>query len=275
MIFNPSIAGVQYKAVKNGASLYRDNLNGGQGWYYDIGTVVTLSGWIEGTQYYVEDSPGCYIFMSGDWQKVANPITKSQAQAQEVVNGLLKNNQYIFENNLLLARYANKLSKQEMATLYLLQKRLERREQQLREADVFSEMQEARIMGYSNYQGYLDRFMTDYTTGAIGLVISTTASIIIGAVVVASLGTAAYFAFKAAYEESKQDVELSRKMMKIFEKYNMTEADIQTITQETQGIVTRKVIMEKINNFLGNTKMLIIGAGLLYIGYEFYNKYIK
>lgn len=275
MIFNPSLAGVQYKAVSNSASLYRDNLNGGQGWYYEIGTVVTLSGWVEGTQYYVEDAPGCYIFLDGEWQKTANPITKSQAQAQEVVNGLLKNNQYIFENNLLLARYYNKLSKQEMATLYLLQKRLERREQQLREADVFSEMQEARIMGYSNYQGYLDRFMTDYTTGAIGLVVSTTAAIIIGAVVVASLGTAAYFAFKAAYEESKQDVELSRKMMKIFEKYNMTEADIQTITRETQGIVTRKVLMEKINNFLGNTKMLIIGAGLLYIGYELYNKYIK
>ncbi len=249
----------------------------GSGFTVNSGTTVTLTGWHDGDYYYIEEMPGYFVELSSvsGWTQFKGTSYKSQAQAQEVVNGLLKNNQYIFENNLLLARYSSKLSKQEMATLYLLQKRLERREQQLREADVFSEMQEARIMGYSNYQGYLDRFMTDYTNGAIGLVISTTAAIIIGAVVVASLSTAAYFAFKAAYEESKQDVELSRKMMKIFEKYNMTEADIQTITKETQGIVTRKVIMEKINNFLGNTKMLLIGAGLLYIGYEIYNKYIK
>ena len=110
---------------------------------------------------------------------------------------------------------------------------------------------------------------------SVGLVVSTTWAIITAVVVIGSLSTAAYFAFKDLYEESVQDVKLSREMLKIFEKYNMTEEDIAIIQQETQGIVTKAVLLQKIQTTFGNYKNLIIGAALAYTGYTLYNKYKK
>ena len=144
----------------------------------------------------------------------------------------------------------------------------------LREADVFSQMQEARIMGYSNYESYLNQFMYSYSQG-IGIAIMTIIAIIVGVAIVSSLATAAYYAFKDAYDESKKDVELSRKMLQIFEKYQMTEEDIAIIKKETQGIVTKRVLMEKINNWLGNSKMLIVGGLAVLLGYKIYQNYLK
>lgn len=269
MQFNSQYSGTRWKATVNGAVIQTT----GYGYTVSAGTVVTLTGWNDGTFYDIEENPGYYIYIQ-NWEQVNIATPKTQAQAQSLINKLLKNNQYIFENNLLLSRYANRLNLSEKNTLYGLQKRLEERDNMLREADVFSQMQEARIMGYSNYESYLNQFMSSHKQG-VGIVISTTTAIIIGVTVIASLSTAAYFAFKAAYEESKQDVELSRKMLQIFEKYQMTEEDIATIQQETQGIVTKRVLMEKINNWLGNTKMLIVGGLAILLGYKIYQNYIK
>lgn len=268
MQFEPKLAG--YKARANQSAMINTL---GRGFQVGAGSVVTLTGWYDGLNYYTVEYPGYYISID-DWDIVATPTPKTQAQAQSMINKLLKNNQYIFENNLLLARYADRLNLSEKNTLYGLQKRLEERDNMLREADVFSEMQEARIIGYSNYQNYLNQFMSSHNTG-VGLVVSTTTAIIIGVVVIASLSAAAYFAFKAAYEESQQDVELSRRMLQIFEKYQMTEEDIATIQQETQGIVTKRVLMEKINNWFGNAKMLIVGGLAVFVGYKIYQNYIK
>lgn len=273
MQFKDNFAGLKLRSNVNGAVIQ----NGNGGYAVDVGYVVTLTGWyhvVQGyTFYYIFEYPGYYISLPA-WSVTGTIQAKSQAQAQSLIDKLLKNNQYIFENNLLLARFANQLNKSEKNTLYALQKRLEERDNMLREADVFSQMQEARIMGYSNYQSYLNQFMSSYNPG-VGIVISTTTAIIIGVVVIGSLSTAAYFAFKAAYEESQQDVELSRKMLEIFKKYQMTEEDIAIIQQETQGIVTKRVLMEKINNILGNAKMLIVGGLVAYLGYQLYQKYIK
>ena len=276
MQFNDNFAGLKVRA---NTSYYNDIIaeaviqKEGYGFAVDAGTVVTLTGWFNGLFYYIVEYPGYYINIES-WSVTGTIQPKTQAQAQNIVNKLLKNNQYIFENNLLLARFANRLNQSEKNTLYALQKRLEERDNMLREADVFSSLGEARIMGYSNYQSYLDEFMSSHNAG-VGLFISTTTAIIISVVVIGSLSTAAYFAFKAAYEESKRDVELSRKMLQIFEKYQMTEEDIAIIQQETQGIVTKHVLMEKINNWLGNTKLLIIGGLAVLLGYNIYQKYIK
>ena len=269
MQFKDNFAGLKVRSNTNGAVIQKT----GYGFSVEVGTVVTLTGWIDGSQYYIVEYPGYFINIE-NWTVTGTIKPKTQAQAQSLINGLLKNNQYIFENNLLLARYANRLNLSEKNTLYGLQKRLEQRDNMLREADVFSQMQEARIMGYSNYESYLTQFMSSHNTG-VGLVISTTTAIIVAVTVIGSLSTAAYFAFKAAYEESKQDVELSRKMLQIFEKYDMTEEDIATIQQETQGIVTKRVLMEKINNWLGHTKMLVVGGLAVLLGYKLYRNYIK
>ena len=261
--------GERCKAVEVGAVIQKI----GHGFTVPVGTVVTLTGWYDDYKYYIVEYPGYFINLSG-WEHLGYSAQVSPNKAQNIVNKLLKNNQYIFENNLLLARFANRLNLSEKNTLYGLQKRLEERDNMLREADVFSSLGEARIMGYSNYQSYLDEFMSSHNSG-VGLVISTTWAIIISVVLIGSLSTAAYYAFKAAYEESKKDVELSRKMLQIFEKYQMTEEDIAIIQQETQGIVTKRVLMEKINNWLGNTKLLIIGGLAVLLGYNIYQKYIK
>lgn len=261
--------GERCKAVVVGAVIQKT----GHGFTVPVGTVVTLTGWYDGWMYYIVEYPGYFINLDS-WEHLGYSAQVSPNKAQNIVNKLLKNNQIIFENNLLAARFANRLNQSEKNTLYGLQKRLEQRDSQLREADVFSSLGEARIMGYSNYQNYLDNFMSSYNSG-VGLVVSTTTAIIIGAVVVASLSTAAYFAFKALYEESVKDVELSKKMLQTLAKYNISDEDMRIIEQETQGIVTKHVLMEKINNWLGNTKMLIIGGLAVLLGYNIYQKYIK
>lgn len=247
----------------------------GHGFSVSAGTIVTLNGWWDGLKYYIVEYPGYYIDLR-DWVEYSDAPQKTQAQAQNLIAKLLKNNQYIFENNLLLSRYADRLDFNQKVELYNLQKRLENRDNMLREADVFSQMQEAKVIGYSNYQNYLNNFMSSfYLSSSVGLVISTTTAIIIGVVVVASLATTAYYAFKDAYEESVRDVELSREMLRVFEKYNMTEEDIAIIQRETQGIVTKAVLMEKIRTTFANYKNLIIGAALAYVGYTLYQKYKK
>jgi hypothetical protein len=260
--------GTKWKAQYNDVSVQTT----GRGFTVPAGTIVTLTGWYDGNKYYIVEYPGYYISI-GEWAQLSSE-SASPSQAQSEINKLIQNNQIIFENNLLMSRFINAMSISEKNTLYYLQKRLEERDNMLREADVFSQMQEAKIMGYSNYQNYLNNFMSSYSSG-VGLVISTTAAIIIGAVVVASLSTAAYFAFKSAYEESVQDVKLSKKLLQTLSKYNISEEDMAIIEQETQGIVTKAVFMEKINTTLGNFKNIIIFGALGYIGYELYNRYKK
>lgn len=282
MYFCANDAGIKVRAI---TTYYSDGSkgltfiqNGSGGFAVDAGTVVTLTGWYFLNQdyacFYIVEYPGYYIY-NHNWSIIEGTIQpKTQAQAQSLINRLLKNNQIIFENNLLLARFANKLNSSEKQNLYYLQKRLEQRDNMLREADVFSQMQEARIMGYSNYENNLVQFMTSYQQG-VGVVISTTTAIIIAVVVIGSLSTAAYFAFKALYEESVKDVELSKKMLQTLAKYNISEEDMRIIEQETQGIVTKAVLMEKINTTFGNIKNILLYGALGYVGYQLYKKYKK
>ena len=261
--------GERCKAVVDGAVIQKT----GHGFNVPVGTVVTLTGWYDGWMYYIIEYPGYFINID-HWEHLGYSAQVSPTKAQNIVNKLLKNNQIIFENNLLAARFANRMNLSEKNTLYGLQKRLEQRDSQLREADVFSSLGEARIMGYANYQNYLDNFTSSYNSG-VGLVISTTTAIITVAVVVASLSTAAYFAFKALYEESVKDVELSKKMLQTLAKYNISDEDLRIIEQETQGIVNRAVFMEKINTTFGNIKNILLYGALGYVGYQLYKKYKK
>ena len=286
--FYPLYAGAKYRSFKQ-SSLYENPQSSGLNLHVYIiksGRTVTLTGYgyeVNSSYYYLQtlENNNLYICIDYDdleWERVSEGSTKeySQAQAQDLIGKLLKNNQYIFENNLLLSRFANKLSYNEKVRLYNLQKRLENRDNMLRESDVFSQMQESRIMGYSNFQDSLNSFMGSFNPSqSVGLVVSTTWAIITAVVVIGSLSTAAYFAFKDLYEESVQDVKLSREMLKIFEKYNMTEEDIATIQQETQGIVTKAVLMEKIRTTFGNIKNILLYGALGYVGYQLYKKYKK
>lgn len=238
------------------------------------GTVLTLTGWYEPNHFYVLEYPNYYIDLNG-WNIYGDAPKKTQREAQAMINKLLSNNQYIYENNLLLARFSNRLSATERERIKILQGRLEEREYLLRNAEVFSSLGEAQIRGYSNYYTYLKNLCEFKYNPGIGIVISTTAAIIIGVVVIASLAAAAYYAFENAYKESVQDVKLSKKMLEVFEKYKMTDEDVAIIQKETQGIVTKATLMQKIKTGASSYKNIIIIAALAFAGYTLYKNYKK
>ena len=189
-----------------------------------------------------------------------NNKTYTQAQAQDLVNGIIRNNQYILNNNLLCARFANKLSLDQRKMLYALQDRLEKRDAALREGEVFSEMSEGTPDGYSEFSSELTAFMNN---PGIGVVLSATGVIVISAIVIASLSTAAYFAYQAFYNESKQDVKYSKELTQTLLQ-KLTEEEYQQLLQETAGLLTKQRIMQQLGTIGSNTKnLLLLGLGLI------------
>ena len=196
-----------------------------------------------------------------EWQGISKSTkTYTQAQAQDLVNGIIRNNQYILDNNLLCARFANKLSLDQRRMLYALQDRLKKRDAALREGEVFSQMGEGYPEGYSEFGAELEAFMNN---PRIGIAVSGMAIIIISAIVVASLSTAAYFAYQAYYKESEQDVKYSRELTEALQA-KLTEEEYQQLLQETAGLLTKQRIAQQIASLGGNIKnLLLVGLGLL------------
>lgn len=262
--FINSYAGALYRATSADAQLYSDPTVTGSGTVYsvDYGDTVRLTGFAYSaygvTWLQVESGGNLWLRTDDYWTYCGSPSPVSRAAAQDIVDKLMRNNQIILENNLLLARFSSRLSTEQRRQLYTLQTRLSRRDTLLRDADVFQEMGEGKVYGYSVWENHLISFMRN---PGIGVVISTTTAIIIAAVVAAAAATAAYYAFKAAYAESVQDVKLSNAMLETFAKYNMTDEDIALIQRETQGIVTKAVLMQKIRSSLGS-----VGRILLFVG---------
>ena len=79
-------------------------------------------------------------------------------------------------------------------------------------------------------------------------------------VVVASLGAAAYFAYKAMYKESRDDVKFSDDLTRKLTS-KLTDEEYNELVEETQGIVTKA----KITTSLSNTGA-ILKWGLIIIG---------
>lgn len=196
------------------------------------------------------------------WEGISqNNKTYTQAQAQDLVNGIIRNNQYILNNNLLCARFANKLSLDQRKMLYNLQDRLEKRDAALREGEVFSSMGEGQPEGYSELSSYLEAFMKNPGIGVITL--SATGIIIISAIVIGSLSTAAYFAYQAYFKESEQDVKYSRELTAALQA-KLTEEEYQQLLKETAGLLTKQRILQQIGSIGGNLKnLLLVGLGLL------------
>ena len=196
------------------------------------------------------------------WQGISQSSkTYTQAQAQDLVNGIIRNNQYIFNNNLLCARFANKLSVEQRKMLYNLQDRLEKRDAALREGEVFSSMGKEQPEGYSEFSSYLEAFMKNPGIGVITL--STTGIIIISAIVIGSLSTAAYYAYQAYYKESEQDVKYSRELTQTLQQ-KLTEEEYQQLLNETAGLLTKQRIMQQIGSIGSSAKnLLLLGLGLI------------
>ena len=247
---------------------------------YDIGYVqltgVTEVNPVSGYTMY-QTTTGYWITFNGDtnWEYVEyKPIKQySDSDAQKYINQIIECNKQIIQNNLFCARFAKYLTNAEKRELWGLQSRLQTRNQALTSQSLIKSYEEASPAGYNQFGRYLEDFMADdsyyndESTG-IGVVISTTAIIIISALVVGSLATAAYFAYKAMAAEAKQDVKFSDKLTKtLLEK--LTPEEYEQLKQETQGMVTKASIVSRLSGSLGAIKWVLLAGALAYVGFAF------
>lgn len=268
-----------------------DSKYAGQYYYMHGGAVYTLRGdgkfayvGIEGyekmvtvqlTGYYKQGANstmyqctnGGWINLTDGWQYTGYaPITQyTQKDAQYYVNKIIRANANILENNLFCARFANKLTEDQQHQLRGLQIRLEGRNERLLNDGLCGDKQISTPPGYADLQAYLNALM-NYES--IGAVISTT-TIVISAIVIASLATAAYFAYKYLASEAEQDVkysdELTRTLMS-----KLTNEEYQQLMRETNGIVTKSKLTARLGGGLSMIKWLL----LAFSGYALY-KVIK
>lgn len=213
-----------------------------------------------------QTTSGGYIFLNDGWQdKGTSYVSRySQSQAQALVNKIIKNNKIIIQNNILCARFADKLTSEEKQTLYNLQIRLQERNTALLKQGVCSNIKTSYPKGYADMESYLTAFMQG---GGVG--VSTLVVIVISAIVIASLSTAAYFAYRSFAAQSEQDVKFSKDLTRTLTS-KLTDEEYQQLLDETQGIVTKARIKQSLSS-MGN----LFTVGLAAIGGYFIYKYFK
>ena len=245
----------------------------------DTGTYarVTLTGWStpgnNGVTFWQTVSGG-WIILADGWQSVGYSTAYSARSAQSYVDEIIKNNQIILQNNLVCARFANKLTSTQLATLRGLQSRLNNRNKSLLEDGMVTVKDTSYPRGYADLANALNEVMaTGGGTSGIGVVVSTTVVIVVAAVVVASLATAAYFAYKAFANESRDDVKFSKELTKTLTS-KLTEEEWQQLQDETQGIVTKARVKQSLSN-LGTLGTFLLAGGVVLGGLWIYNRYFK
>lgn len=271
MTFDAKYAGHVYGMVNGEVyALRSDGRFAYAGAYENKMVTVTLTGYcstgISGNIGY-QTIGGGYIFLKDGWQDMgmAAIMQYSQSQAQALVNKIINNNKVIIQNNILCARFADKLTADEKTQLYDLQTSLQERNAAIQAQGVCTNIQTSYPQGYVYLQSYLDTFMA---SGGVG--ISTAVIIIISAVVIASLSTAAYFAYKSYADQSEKDVKYSKELTQILTS-RLTEEEYKQLLAETKGIVTKARIKQTLS-----TTSNIIWIGLAAVGgYFIYSAYKK
>lgn len=266
MRFEKQTAGLNYKASSQDAVIYTlrsDGAFAGTGAALDgsnSSEVVTATGWVTTAR---NGSPMSQI-VSGEWICVWDgwtPLDRVQlyspSQAQKLINKITKNNVRILENNLICARFAHKLTSAQKQKLYNLQARLNNRNEELLNGGLVTPQTQAAPDGYAELQSYLDSFMS---RGGVG---SLTVAIVISAIVVASLATAAYFCYRYYASESEQDVKFSDELTKTLTS-KLTEEEYEQLLSETRGIVTKAKIRQRFKN---STAWLIVAAAAIGAGF--------
>ena len=261
MRFVSTIAGRNYVASSSEAVIYDlrpDGLFAGTGAYLDGSSgkeVVTATGWVATSSRsghpMMQLVNGQYIDGYEGWTATEQMgIRYSQKSAQTYVDQVIKNNKRILENNLVCARFSYKLTASQRAQLYNLQTRLNTRNESLLQDGLVEAKSVSAPAGYAELQSYLDSVMQN---GGVG---SVTAAIVIAAVVVASLSTAAYFCYKYYAAESEKDVKFSDELTKVLTS-KLTEEEYAQLLEETRGIVTKAKLRSKFSS-----KAWLIGAAI-------------
>lgn len=268
MTFDKTIAGKVYVGTGGDVALYTLRADGafaGASVGTDLGAYgvyVTLTGWKATSS---RGTVGCqtttddYIIMSEGWQLYGEGTQYSRRSAQALVDQIIDNNKLIIANNLLCARYAEKLTPEQRNAVRGLQQRLEERNSALIDAGVCEKLEQSYPAGYAELQPYLDRLMNNTGVGSV------TVTIIVTAIVIASLSTAAYFAYKAYAAQSEQDVKYSKELTKILTE-KLTEEEYQQLLTETKGIVTKARIKQSLGTYgkVGVMALCAVGGYFLY-----------
>ena len=263
--YDPALAGQQYQGTPGAAYYLALPVDGGTQYQLADNARVTLTGHrCELGNTYLLTTGGQWIAtfpdQYGDDQWAPLGITasvpaKSSAQAQRLVDTIIRNNRHILQQNLVCARFAHHLTQDERATLYGLQMRLAERDQALAEQGLVSGITTGTPTGYKELQPWLERFMA---SGGVGLVVST-ATIVVACVVVASLATAAWFAFKAYAAQSDDDVRYSDQLTRTLAS-KLTDEEYRQLLDETRGIVTRARLKASFSSAGGLLKWALIGT---------------
>lgn len=202
---------------------------------------------------------GGWIDLADGWQNTGYaPIRQyTQKDAQYYVNKIIRANAEILENNLFCARFASKLTEDQQNELRTLQKRLESRNDKLINDGLCSVEAVSTPPGYSDLQVYLNALMNYQSIGSV------TTTIVIAAIVVASLATAAYFAYKYLAAEAEKDVKYSEELTKTL-MAKLTQEEYAQLMEETQGIVTKSKLKAKFGGAMSVLKWgLLAAAGLV------------
>ena len=226
--------------------------------------VVILTGYMlttaRGTAMY-QTTGGTYIDLTDGWQETgtsSNMYRVTLRESQSLVDRIIRNNQKIIANNLLCARFANKLTSAQRQQVRALQQRLMQRDGALRHDGICTNLTESYPSGYAYLQPSLESIM-DGSQDVAG-VGSLTVTIVVSALVVAALSTAAYFAYKRYADESDQDVKFSQELTKSLVS-KLTPEEYQQLLEETKGIVTKARIKASLGSYYGIIKYAAVGLG--------------
>lgn len=240
---------------------------------YNYTERVTLTGYTatsnRGNTGYQTTSGG-YILLNEGWQFVGEAaIAKhSQAQAQALVDKIIKNNITILQNNLVCARFANRFTEREQSQIRNLQIRMQERNNALQAGGLNSNIQTSYPAGYAELSASLDKLMAGESIG-----LTATAWLVIAAVVITATATAAYFAYKELAEESEKDVKFSKELTaKLTEK--LTPEEYQQLLDETKGIVTKARLKQSLSSYGNILKIAAIGV-IGIIAYRFISNRMK
>ena len=274
MTFNVTYAGKVYR-MQNGVvyALRPDGKFAAAYAEQDRTVQVTLTGYKEtgasGKTGYQTKSGG-YIFLEDGWELIGTVAIAqySQTQAQALVDKIIKNNKQILRCNLLCARYASKLTDSQKADVRDLQSRLQARNNALQAGGLTDRVQTGYPAEYAELSGYLDALMAGETIGVAPIV-----WIVIACTVIASLGTAAYYAYKSLADESEADAKFSADLTKVLQS-KLTEEEYQQLLDETKGLLTKSKIKQLVRTSVNWLSIAaFVAAGI--VAYKFFRTEIK
>ena len=274
MTFNATYAGKVYSLINGEVyTLWSDGNFRYAGAYTGSTVKVALTGYYSvsprGNTMY-QTTGGGFIHLEDGWQQVGTTAVHqySQTQAQKLLNTIIANNKKIISNNLLCARFANKLSEKEREQVVALQNRLQVRNEALQAGGLTKNIQTSYPAGYAELSAYLDALMRSEAIG-----IATWVVVVIAATVIAATATAAYFAYKSLAEESEKDVKFSDDLTRTLTS-KLTEEEYQQLLQETKGIVTKAKIKQALGSYW-NVLQIAAFAIAGYAGYRFIKNYMQ